>query len=68
MEVTAADGSVRLLKAKHVLIATGGVATAIPMEGAVREAGHVGQGHVGAGRGGMLDPDWSGPLRLRFLI
>ncbi|KAG2438516.1 hypothetical protein HXX76_005067 [Chlamydomonas incerta] len=34
VEVTGADGSVRLLKAKNVLIATGGVATGIPMEGA----------------------------------
>ncbi|KXZ52199.1 hypothetical protein GPECTOR_10g830 [Gonium pectorale] len=34
VEVTALDGSKRILKAKHILIATGGVATKIPIEGA----------------------------------
>ncbi|KAG2500152.1 hypothetical protein HYH03_001734 [Edaphochlamys debaryana] len=34
VEVTAPDGSVRVLKAKQVLLATGGVATRIPIEGA----------------------------------
>lgn len=34
VEVTASDGSKRQLKAKHVLIATGGTPTKIPIEGA----------------------------------
>ncbi|GLI63070.1 hypothetical protein VaNZ11_005972 [Volvox africanus] len=34
VEVTAGDGSRRVLRAKNILIATGGVATKIPIEGA----------------------------------
>ncbi|GLC44983.1 hypothetical protein PLESTB_001746700 [Pleodorina starrii] len=34
VEVTGADGSKRRLRAKHILVATGGVVTKIPIEGA----------------------------------
>jgi len=36
VEVSSVDGKKRLLKAKHVLIATGGVVTKLKIPGAVR--------------------------------
>jgi pyruvate/2-oxoglutarate dehydrogenase complex dihydrolipoamide dehydrogenase (E3) component len=37
VEVQLPDGSTKQLTAKHILLATGGVATKIPIEGSVRD-------------------------------